>query len=331
MGCVLKKFTLLASALFLLVCTYLPVSASYTKYVRVGDSLTLECIFDFDDSSWTVIWLRATENYWRSNGYILTEDDVLDDQNTDNRFTIDVHQISTNRKRFSLTVADAKRSDDAVYWCVALPKHDNTVDIAEINKQATDLTGNIFVTIEYPPGPEDPICLSKTTANYQVTLFCCHGFATPFPTRKVLLNGVELNNTKWARNGKLYCLAVNVSAAAEDMYQCKLTSAAFPDYKSTCEYNLRAPEPSVSKPRVPKPSTSPTPTKAHGRSPVWIAPVVIGTMFVIVICIIIGVYIRRHNKSGSYSPTDVEVPKKGFSRGQNLQTQNCIKMATTTC
>ena len=334
MKCVLNMFTLLASIWLLLHCKYLPVSASYTKYVRVGDFLQLECISDFDDQSWTVMWLKAT-TYWRRSGKLLSKNNMLDEQNTDNRFKIEVHQITTTRKRFSFTIVNVERVDDAVYWCVALPQNNNSVDIAVINKQGADLTGDIYITVEFPPGPGDPICLNKTMANKPVTLLCCHGFATPFPTRKWLLNGVKLNNTKWTRNGKLYCLAVDISAG-EETYKCELSSAAFPDYKSTCEYNLLTPGQSVSnkflpgsvteancrnvsdKPRVPKPSTLPKQTKIHDLCPVWIALVVIGSVIGILVCIMISVYLcsRRCNKHDSFSP------KHGFSTGHKLQTEN---------
>ena len=304
-----KIFTLLASIWLLLLCNRLPVSASYTKYVRVGDSLQLECISTFDDQLWTIIWLKAT-TYWRQSGKLLSKNDLLDDQNTDNRFRIKVHQITLTRKRFSLTIVNVKQSDDAVYWCVALPQHDNTEDIAAINKHGTDLTGDIYVTVEYPPGPEDPICLNETTAYNQVTLSCCHRFATPFPSRQLLLNGVKLKNTEQTRNGNLYCLTASVSAP-EETYQCELSSAAFPDYKSTCEYNFEAPEPSVSNTLLPelvteasyhtatdKPSTFPTPKIAYDMSSVWIA-FVISSVISTLICII-GVCIWRRNKHDSY-------------------------------
>ena len=314
MNRVLFLFTGLALILVLVFCTSLTVSASYTKYVREGDSLKLECISDFNNS-WTIMWLCAT-TYWRPTGKLLSKNDLLHDQNIDNRFSIDVHQITSTRKRYPLTITNVKRSEDAVYWCVALPNL-NAVHIEAINNQATDLTGDIYVTVEYHPGPEDPICLTEATANYQTTLICCHGLTTPFPTRKLLMNERELNNTQSTRNGKLYCLAANVNAA-EETYWCELTSAAFPCYKSTCKYNLQTLGPSPSNDLLPesvteanyhnvtdipgeqKLSTLSTTTKHHTRSPTCTVLIIIIIIGFILICLmILFICICHRNKCGS--------------------------------
>ena len=282
MECILLHFNGLAPILLLFFCTCLPVSTNYTKYVREGDSLGLECISDYDDKSYTIMWLQAT-TYWRPSGKLLSKNGVLDDQNTDNRFKIEVHQITATRKRYFLTIAVAERSDDAVYWCVALPKHNNATDIVAINKQGTDLTGDIYVTVEYHPGPEDPICLNETTANNQVTLLCCHGFATPFPVRKwLLMNGTELKDTKRERMGNQYCLAVNISAYTQDTHVCQLTSGPFPNYVSICEYNPMTPETTV------------LPTSKFVQNGVniaaWLVPVIV---IVTLVILILSWYIKK--------------------------------------